>query len=295
MAKKVPVKELPDVGEKPIDITKKRPKSSTGLKPMPKVKVSDASREREREQDRPLPATKRVTWAAYLLFIIVAASMINAGYSLVDTEEKYYKSVEAVNDADMTMFVYEMVGGERTGVGNVTLSIGGPNGTYDAMTDTDGNFFLGDVPVGRYQISVSKNGYHTVDYSTVIFGNGFLDPEQFSAQFNDTELTFLELDQVRIYSTEGDNPLPDQDNGPRNKITDQLVFGVRMCMVTTIILSVFVLLGALMAYKRKRYSLAMVGGFMGIGVSLTIPYGIILLTLGIIAVFFIWKGKDEFA
>jgi len=56
---------------------------------------------------------------------------------------------------------------EGNPIGDVTISIDGPDGTSTTTTSTDGTYLVGDLPPGTYEVSVTSPDGYTVDGPTI--------------------------------------------------------------------------------------------------------------------------------
>jgi hypothetical protein len=166
-----------------------------------------------------------------------------------------------------------------TGIENVTVSIVGED--LSTQTDKDGYYAIYNVPSGNHKIRVEKDGYNTIIYKTFISDSDFNleDPEN-GDDHHDVESEDNEIDFIL---TAGDEELERGTSTPWGLIEGFLV----ICGALIIIFSIFAMIGAVHALRRRSWKLALLGSILGL-------FTIFGTLFALIAILIIALSRDEF-
>ena len=143
-----------------------------------------------------------------------------------------------------------------TGAANVTVSIEGED--LSTQTDNDGYYAIHNVPSGNHEIKVEKNGYNTIIYKTFVSPSDFNieDPENGDNQHDVDQ----EENEIDFILTPGNEELERGSSPPWNLIEGFLV----ICGTLIVIFSLFAMLGAIQALRRKSWKMALLGSILGL-------------------------------
>lgn len=152
-----------------------------------------------------------------------------------------------------------------TPVSGVSVSVVGK--TAQATTDSSGDFTLKDVDMGTREILFEKAGHKTVRYTMFVVSG------------QQTEPLDIEMET-------GTGEVEMNDSFTTGFLTDIMA----ICAVAIAIISIFPLLGGIMALQGKSFGLAILGGIIGI-FSIGFVLGSIL---SIIALIMLFMSKEDF-
>jgi hypothetical protein len=203
---------------------------------------------------------------AAVLGIVGGIALLGLGFVFGDMGEGFAFFGEE-QDADITGSV---VGLNGTPIAGVNISIVGE--PLSTVTDSEGNYIIYNVPSGNQKIMVEKEGYVTIIYKV------FIDPSQHSRDNNkDSTNEFNFTLQVGSGEVEqGSYPPWDLIRG-----------FMTVCGVLMVVFSIVALIGAIMAFRRTNWGIAMTGAVLGL-------FTIVGTLFAVIAIFILVISKDEF-
>jgi hypothetical protein len=221
------------------------------------------------------PKSTKTTVAGVLLIITAILGLI-AGVAAVGLGGMGFEMFYEDSEGDVFGTVKFQNG---TGIENVTVSIVGED--LSTQTDSDGYYAIYNVPAGNHKIKVEKEGYNTIIYETFVSSSDFNmeDPGE-SDDSHDVEKRDNEIDFVL---TAGDEELERGSNTPWGLIEGFLV----VCGALIVIFSIFAIIGAIHAFKRKSWKIAILGSILGL-------FTIVGSLFAFIALLIIALSRDEF-
>ncbi len=222
----------------------------------------------KKKSSKPTVAGVLLIIAAILGLIAGVAAVgiggIGIGMFFEDTEGDVYGTVTYQNG---------------TGAENVTISIVGED--LSTQTDKDGYYVIHNVPSGNQKIRVEKDGYNTIIYKTTISPEDFnVDDSESNDEHHDVEREDNEID---FKLTVGDDELERGTSTPFAIIEGFLV----ICGALIIIFSIFAMIGAVHAFRRKSWKIALLGSILGL-------FTIFGTLFALIALLIIALSRDEF-
>jgi hypothetical protein len=166
-----------------------------------------------------------------------------------------------------------------TGMENVTVSIIGED--LSTQTDQDGYYAIYNIPSGNHKIKVEKDGYHTIIYKTFISSSDFnMEDSENDDKHHDVK---KEDNEINFIMTAGDDEIERGTTTPFRLIEGFLV----ICGILIVIFSIFAMIGAIHALRRKSWKLALVGSLLGL-------FTIVGSLFAIIALLIIALSREEF-
>jgi hypothetical protein len=157
-----------------------------------------------------------------------------------------------------------------TPIADVNISIIGE--PLSTKTDSDGNYIIYNVPSGNQKIMVEKEGYVTIIYKA------FISPSQHS---RDKENDFSNEYDFTLQSGEG---VVEKGSYP----PWDLIRGMTtVCGVLMVVFSIVILIGAIQAFRRTGWGIAMTGAVLGL-------FTVMGTLFALIAIFILVISKDEF-
>jgi len=227
----------------------------------------------------PRPARKKSSkpTVAGVLLIIAAILGLVAGVGAVALGSVGFDMFWEDTEGDIYGVVTYQNG---TGIENVTVSIVGED--LSTQTDQDGYYAIYNIPSGDHKIKVEKEGYNTIIYETFISNDDFNmedsenGKDHHDVKHEDNEINFVMTAGYEELERSGDTP-------PWGLIEGFLVF----CGVLIIIFSIFALVGAVHAFRRKSWKLALLGSILGL-------FTILGSLFALIALLVVALSRDEF-
>ena len=147
-------------------------------------------------------------------------------------------------------------------------------------TDARGKFILLDVPPGKQEIMVEKEGYTTIIHKAFITPSG-----SWLEQFRDYDPDAYEKEfEFELTPGEGTKRT---GSFPQFALFSCILFA---CAMVAVVFSIVALIGAYFAFKRRKFAITMIGAILGI-FSLGFFIGAIL---SIVALFLLILSSDEF-
>jgi hypothetical protein len=203
---------------------------------------------------------------AAVLGIVGGVALLSLGFVFGGMDEGFAFFGEEQN-GDITGTVVALNGTPIAGV-NISI-VGEPLST---MTDSEGNYIIYNVPSGNQKIMVEKEGYVTIVYKA------FIDPSQHSRD-NEKDSTNEFNFTLQIGSGEVEQgSYPPWD----------LIRGITtVCGVLIVVFSIVALMGAISAFRRTGWGIAMTGAVLGL-------FTVIGTLFALIAIFILVISKDEF-
>lgn len=166
-----------------------------------------------------------------------------------------------------------------TGIENVTVSIVGED--LSTQTDNDGYYAIYNVPSGNHKIKVEKDGFNTIIYKVFISNEDFnVDDPDNDDNGHDVRQEDNEIDFIM---TAGDEELERGSSTPWELIEGFLV----ICGALIVIFSIFAMIGAVHAFRRKSWKFALLGSILGL-------FTIFGTLFALIALLIIALSRDEF-
>lgn len=203
---------------------------------------------------------------AAILGIAGGVALVSLGFVFGDMEEGLFFFGDEQN-GDITGTVVSING---TPLADVNISIMGE--PFSTKTDSDGNYIIYNVPSGNQKIMVEKEGYVTIIYKA------FISPSQHS---QDKNKDFSNEYDFTLQSGEG---VVEKGSYP----PWDLIRGIStVCGVLIVVFSVVALIGAIQAFRRTGWGIAMTGAVLGL-------FTIVGTLFALIAIFILVISKDEF-
>ncbi len=203
---------------------------------------------------------------AAVLGIVGGVAFLSLGFVFGGMEEGFVFFGEE-QKGDITGTVFSLNGAP---IADVNISIVGE--PLRTTTDSDGNYIIYNVPSGNRKIMVEKEGYKTMIYKT------FIDPSQYS---RDKENDFSNEYDFTLEIGEG---VVEKGSYP----PWDLIRGVTtICGVLIVAFSIVALMGAIQAFRRTGWGIAMTGAVLGL-------FTVIGTLFALIAIFILVISKDEF-
>jgi hypothetical protein len=203
---------------------------------------------------------------AAVLGIVGGVAFLSLGFVFGGMEEGFVFFGEE-QKGDITGTVVSLNGAPIAGV-NISI-VGEPLRT---TTDSDGNYIIYNVPSGNRKIMVEKEGYKTMIYKT------FIDSSQYSrdkeSDFSNEYDFTLEIGEGEV--EKGSYPPWDLIRG-----------ATTVCGVLIVVFSIIALMGAIQAFRRMNWGIAMTGAVLGL-------FTVIGTLFALIAIFILVISKDEF-
>ncbi|UCE39263.1 MAG: carboxypeptidase regulatory-like domain-containing protein [Thermoplasmata archaeon] len=201
-----------------------------------------------------------------ILGIVGGMALLSFGFVFGDMEEGFTFFGQEQN-GDITGTVVAKNGTPIAGV-NISI-VGEPLST---KTDSDGNYILCNVPSGNRKIMVEKEGYITIIYKT------FIDPSRHS---RDKEEDFS--NEYSFTMDTGSGVVEKGSYPPWDLIRSVTI----VCGVLIVLFSIIALIGALQAFRRTGWGIAMTGAILGL-------FTILGTLFALIAIFILVLSKNEF-
>ncbi len=201
-----------------------------------------------------------------VLGIVGGVALFSLGFLFEDMEGGFTFFGEEQN-GDITGTVVAKNG---TPIAEVNISIVGE--PLSTKTDSEGNYLIYNVPMGNHKIMVEKEGYITIIYKA------FISPSK-NPQNNEKD-----------FSNEFDFTL-DTGSGVVEKGSyppwDLIMVFTAVCGVLIVVFSIIALIGALQAFRRTGWGIAMTGAVLGL-------FTIMGTLFALIAIFILVLSKNEF-
>lgn len=206
-------------------------------------------------------STGRTTVAGFLLFALLILTVVQGILAVADPAKTLNPGV-GLEDRDLTIQGRVMTDSGNPIV-NATVRVVSPSEQASETTDAE----------GRYRLSGLPAGFLVIRFEAADFGR--TDLRMFLASDREVDVTLLQEPGERVVNHGSYSRVAGIATG-----CGFLLFGV----------AVLLLAGALAAYRRRNYRLALWAGVVGMVGSLPVS-----LLLGLLAVVLVAKSRDEFS